>query len=136
MLLITVLTNRNNLFRIKDQIMDGRRVRAMRRQRNCADTESYITCKGGPFNPCSDGLWDEDYCYYGIGFHKDVVKEIISKMYNAKKMPRYEPFANRTPLVCDDYYIPDPYNTRLDMSNGIGHICNPCGVPCTGRVNF
>ena len=43
----------------------------------------------------------------------------------AEKEPRYEPFTDRTPLVCDNHYI---------WGNGIGSICNPCGVWCEGNV--
>ena len=44
---------------------------------------------------------------------------------NAIKEPRYYPFTNRTPLVCPN---------ADSLPNGIGSICNPCGVKCEGMI--
>lgn len=45
------------------------------------------------------------------------------KILNAEKEPRFEPFVNRTPLVCPE---------SSNLTNEVGTICNPCGVRCTG----
>ena len=116
-------------------MIDWEESNAMREERNCTfgDTD-YITCSGEPFDPCSDELWLSASCHFGEAFHKVVVAEIVSKIKNAEKVPRYEPFANRTPLVCETG-SPSHYKTK-SYSSGVGNICNPCGVPCTGTVEL
>ena len=49
--------------------------------------------------------------------------EDLAKMKAAEKVPKYEPFTNRTPLICDN---------AESLSNGVGTICNPCGIRCKG----
>ena len=47
-------------------------------------------------------------------------------MKKAERRPRYEPFRNRTPLVCQD-------EEAALFENGIGTICHPCGLRCEGK---
>ena len=104
---------------------------AIRQQRNCTDDENYITCNGNAFNPCTD-IFDES-CPVREAYHKKVVEEIISEISKTEKAPRYEPFANRTPLVCENVERPVGFYYEK-FFNGVGNICNPCGVPCKGTV--
>ena len=122
-------------------MIDWEESNAMREERNCTfgDTD-YITCSGEPFDPCSDELWLSASCHFGEAFHKVVVAEIVSKIKNAEKVPRYEPFANRTPLVCEDAWAymnitgssreVSKYEIETYFDNGIGTICSPCDIWC------
>ena len=77
----------------------------------------------------SEGALDFD------GIDPDIIShvpEYLRIMKKAERKPRYEPFRNRTPLVCQD-------EEAALFENGIGTICHPCGLRCEGKffvVNF
>ena len=55
------------------------------------------------------------------GGYSDNQLDFIYNLIRSKEVePRYEPFTNRTPLICPN------------LESGIGSICNPCGEPCIG----
>ena len=55
-------------------------------------------------------------------------RELIKK---GELKENYEPFTNRTPLVCTEQQMKE--RSYFLKPNGIGSICNPCGVPCRGK---
>ena len=65
-------------------------------------------------------------------------KELQAKLKAADKEPRYEPFTNRTPLNCDKYSDQlsrfERFVLKRAHTNGIGNVCNPCGIDCHGKA--
>ena len=53
--------------------------------------------------------------------HLDVIYDYIK---SKELEPNYEPFTNRTPLVCPN------------LESGIGSICNPCGIMCGDSFEY
>ena len=78
--------------------------------------------------------YDKDY-EHPFGFNWDRNDTAI---LDAETAPRYEPFTNRKPLDCS--LLLDRYDSYDDMivtsvlKSGVGTICNPCGVKCTGKL--
>ena len=64
--------------------------------------------------------------------------KIQEKLKGTEKEPRYEPFTNRTPLNCDEYSDQlsrfERFVLKEAHTNGIGNVCNPCGIDCTGKA--
>ena len=100
---------------------------------NCRDTNYDY------YEESSDVSCDHDYAFY---YDSHAIIEA------AEKEPRFEPFLNRTPLVCDDVF--ETFNISGTKPifgsswsryreffhsaywNGVGSICKPCGVSCRG----